>query len=171
MLAAGLASANVCDPEDSTRTQGGVTVEREQVNPRRYYVKSTFDEDTGIAAVDVKARDECTGADITDPDEVHVRFDYPYNSYSGYYTVGYTIPLKIRWGVNPTATVYGIHDGVKSRKRVSPIDIPVAPSTCGYLMNNLWILLIAYAAVMSYRFFSGRAMDFKDMWDEYMGKK
>ena len=43
--------------------------------------------------------------------------------------------------------------------------------TCNYLMNNVWILIIAYAAVVSYRFFSGRAIDFKEMWEEFQGKK
>lgn len=40
-----------------------------------------------------------------------------------------------------------------------------------YLCDNWWIFIIAFLAVMSYRFFSGRAMDFQDYFDEFRGKK
>jgi len=43
--------------------------------------------------------------------------------------------------------------------------------TWDYICANWWVLLIGFFAVMSYRFFSGRAMDFQDYFDEFRGKK
>jgi hypothetical protein len=54
---------------------------------------------------------------------------------------------------------------------VSQVPVQANTPMCDYFMNNLWVLIVAYAAVMSYRFFSGKAADFKDMWDEFQGKK
>jgi hypothetical protein len=43
--------------------------------------------------------------------------------------------------------------------------------TWDYICENWWILFVGFMAVMSYRFFSGRAMDFQDYFDEFRGKK
>jgi hypothetical protein len=40
-----------------------------------------------------------------------------------------------------------------------------------YMYANAGIIIIAFVALMSYRFFSSRRFDFQDMWDEWKGKK
>lgn len=40
-----------------------------------------------------------------------------------------------------------------------------------YVCDAWWLIAIGFLAVMSYRFFSGRAMDYQDYFDEFRGKK
>jgi len=61
-------------------------------------------------------------------------------------------------------------------KAVAPIEFNCATGyvdSWDYLTQPdvLWILIAGFAAVMAYRFFSGRVMDFQDALDEFRGKK
>jgi len=104
---------------------------------------------------------------------VYIEFKYPYADKTGYYRADDTITFDVSGGADINADV-GINSYAgMMQTRLQPISIAVPKNleVWDYLCDNLYFLLIAYAAVMAYRFFSGRALDFKDMIDEYKGKK
>jgi hypothetical protein len=104
---------------------------------------------------------------------VEVRFKGDYVGYSGYYPVGATINLDVSTGNDVVAQIKGVADNgfYQSREQTQQINVYRSSGSIDYLFANLWVLLVAYAAVMSYRLFSGRSLDFKDMWDEFHGRK
>jgi hypothetical protein len=40
-----------------------------------------------------------------------------------------------------------------------------------YLYSNANVILVAFLALMSYRFFTSKRMDFGEMWEEWKGRK
>ncbi|MFH1403214.1 MAG: hypothetical protein ABIH11_02980 [Candidatus Altiarchaeota archaeon] len=108
----------------------------------------------------------------TPPYYVYVKFEAPYSNKSGWYPIGSEIELERDLGMDITLSLKLDSDSGAYESLIYWYVIPVTNTlTTDYCCNNAWVFLVALAALMAYRFFSGRAMDFQDAWDELMGKK
>jgi|GEM_PF-5412996 len=167
-----------CTQHYYTLNAGGVQVQTEKIKPQEPYIEGQMQAGTALMDVEVKMKDICTQSDLAVGNPrlvpgVYIDFKYPYTQHTGWYTVGQTITVDVNSGID-LHTEMMIHDDsgfIQSRPVTHVVRVPVEANSWNYLCDNLWILLIAYAVVMAYRFYSGRAADIKDAWDEYKGRK
>ena len=162
-----------CDEDLRQFTQGGLTVNMEKPHPEEYYVEKTGGDENGVELT-VRAKDMCTGGPSANPPEdIYVEFYYPYAEYTGWYGADEVITVPPVLGADIKTTERAVDDGGfrRSRAFISSVEVTSSHGTCDYLLSNLWIIIIAYLVIMGYRYFGERASDFKDMWDEFQGKK
>lgn len=160
-----------CEQDVHRIQQGGLDLLVEKPHPKRFYLEGEPEEEEEEMDVRIVEEDTCTERESSESGSIHVEFHHPYAEYTGWYEPGEEVTIRLRRGHEVIATMKAMDGFGKSPTFVSHINIPARLDTLDYLMDNLWILLAAYAAIMSYRFFSGRAIDFRDMWDEFHGKK
>ncbi len=104
---------------------------------------------------------------------VYIDFKPPFKDKSGWYPAGAVIQLNKTHQVTVVATLEADGDSgfIDSLQYIWVYNMG-SFDTCDYCMATLpWILILGIPIVMSYRYFSGRAIDFQDAWDEMMGKK
>ena len=118
--------------------------------------------------------------------EIAVDFEYPYSEYSQVIpgTSGpINLPILATSHVRGTAYWRDLsgplapRESYKTENFGNKLSDEKAGCPTGYLdmwsyiLEAWWIFVIAFFVVMSYRFFTGRAMDFQDYFDELRGKK
>ncbi|MFH1054773.1 MAG: hypothetical protein V1744_01630, partial [Candidatus Altiarchaeota archaeon] len=166
-----LGAGSPCAEDEHEINAGGITLKVEKPHPKKYFFEEDYDVGSKKFKFTVKEMDLCNG-DVLDSGakKLYIEFSEPYSDHTGWYSTGSVLDVKDRQqDINYKFQSYdGLHtDKGNSGRTLSKSTNPM----CDYLMNNLWFLLVAFFAVMSYRFFSGKAMDFKDMYDEFKGKK
>ncbi|MBD3261654.1 MAG: hypothetical protein GF334_08245 [Candidatus Altiarchaeales archaeon] len=102
--------------------------------------------------------------------EIHVDFSQPYAEYSKQISSGESITLPVKGRRENTVDVWWQTPDNHQNTKIQQLKFTL-PSQPSVLWQVLEILLVAFIAVMSYRFFSGRAMDFQDWIDEFKGRK
>ncbi|MDD5110918.1 MAG: hypothetical protein PHG85_00060 [Candidatus Altiarchaeota archaeon] len=127
----------------------------------------------------VTGTDQCDGSELR-MGRYKLDFNFPYTQYSGIYSIGQIIraPTCIEkrsrritfnadyFGYGPASGQAGYQTSLKE------LEIEVAyKNFLDYLLENAWVIIVVFLALMSYRFFEARRMDFQDMWDEWKGKK
>jgi hypothetical protein len=186
-----------CDePVHTASVGGGIELTVEKPRPVRFLLQKTG---SGSMVIDgetyptviftVKEQDMCDGtlsasagaaaagrgaSIMTEKKSILVQFYGPYYAqYTRWVSVGDTIEVPLHRGTAIRASLKSVQDAgfMKTVSSMSFEDTTYGEKMCGFFTSNIWFVLIAFAAVMAYRFFSGRVTDFKDMWDEYQGKK
>jgi len=164
-----------CTSQTYTYSNGGLDVSIEKPKPV-YYVLTGSGTPTPETeyTMTVEAKSPCGGSiPPSGKKSVYIQFLYPYAYATGWYAQGDTIKVTLKKGSNVVAIASSLEDGgfTKSIKYISKIDVAYETPMCDYLMNNIWVLVVIWVMVMSYRFFGERMSDFKEWFDEYQGKK
>ncbi|MBD3387667.1 MAG: peptidoglycan DD-metalloendopeptidase family protein [Candidatus Altiarchaeales archaeon] len=154
---------------------GGLTVRVNKPPPEEFYLESDFNENSRIIKVWPAVLNVCTNQsseDGYDPycKHFYIQFQHPYIEYTGWYDLNEEIMFPVDRLITAVITCHDDHGFKRSVPFVDTVPVDKPPEFCDYLMDNLWVLLIAFAAVMSYRFFSGKALDFAKARDEFDGK-
>jgi hypothetical protein len=110
---------------------------------------------------------------LVESQEVYVDLQPPYSEYSGRYPVGTTIVIPKGYNVDVVASMKTVNDAEWYRSLdYTELVRTEKESLLEYCCENFfWVFVIGLVGIMSYRFFSGRAADFQDAWDELTGKK
>jgi len=131
-------------------------------------------EDNETASFKMKVTDQCTGSDVSDG-KFYIKFNFPYTNYSGMYDLGQEVTVvKMSKRITFTGeyTGYGGISSAGYQPAEQGFEIQVDyKDLFDYIYENLLVITIAFVALMSYRFFSTKRMDFQEMWDEWKGKK
>jgi hypothetical protein len=119
--------------------------------------------------VTVGGTDMCTGGGASGP--VRINFNFPYTEYSGDYLLGQSIAVEKR---SRTVTMLANYMGSGNQYQTSVAELEVRTNfktIFDYIIENAWVVLIAFLALMSYRLYNSKRMDLQEMWDEWKGKK
>ncbi|MBU0762433.1 MAG: hypothetical protein KKD39_05355 [Candidatus Altiarchaeota archaeon] len=159
--------------EDHVIVHPNIHLDIKKPKPYEYYLEGQHVEGQDNLVLTVKRRD-FYGPPASIPDEkVLILFKGEHADKSNKYSVDDTITLDVRSGNDVGAEIKGVADNsfMQTRQQTQLMPVYRATRALDVVWSSLWVIVVAYAAAMSYRFFSGRSMDFKDMWDEYKGKK
>ena len=170
-----------CSESAHTIRTGGLNLETEKIRPQDPAIVGTHLPGTGMMQLEFRSIDRCQDDTITYlPNDgpqtvrgIYAKFGFPYTKHTGFYRVGETIEVNVSSELDITANLMFFDDSgfTKSRTVFREIEVRTYRGALDYLCANFWIIIIAYAAVMAYRLFSGRALDLQDAWDEFKGKK
>ena len=167
-----------CDEPIHVIDTPGLTSVMYKVHPKRLQLTGESVGEGESTVVRVEAIDLCTNSPVSDPNfgkdpytgqkKIYVKFEYPYADYSDWFQNGDTVDITVT--SNDIVAQMQLYDWADPTW-TSIVPVKRKTPMCDYLMNNIWFVFVAYAALMAYRFFSGRVTDFQDMWDEFQGKK
>ncbi len=163
-----------CASQTYTHTSGGLDVSIEKPKPVYYELTGGDPVPETAYTMTVTAKSPCGGGvPSSGKRSIYVEFQYPYAYATGWYAEGDTITVIPKKGTSIVAVSTSLEDGgfTKSIKYITKKEVEYATPMCDYLMDNVWLLIVIWVMVMSYRFFGERMSDFKEWFDEYKGKK
>lgn len=157
-----------CTNDHISETIGGVTKDIYMRHPVELKLEKGEETNTTVSFT-IKGTDLCGGAEPTG--EILIKFNFPYTEYSRSYGLGESVTVEKR-SKRVTFTVEYVGSTVRYQSTIQGFEIETKYTDIfDYIYENFVVIVIAFIALMSYRFFSSKRMDIQEMWDEWKGKK
>ncbi|MFH0861495.1 MAG: hypothetical protein V1875_00555 [Candidatus Altiarchaeota archaeon] len=173
-----------CVSQISNPSAGGLSVFIEKPKPKLYtleYMGSTNNGETIQAKIRESDLCDTTRPETTDcqikvvagktTEGVYVEFEQPYASYTGWYSAGQILNIQVIAGNGIKASLRCLKDSgfYQSRQGIGFIAPQFGEDSCDWLLDNMWILIIAYLMVMSFQLFE--RLDPHEFWKKFQGKE